>query len=126
SKVTVRFSNGGGNPVVEDANPGANPRGIAIRFELPDGTMTDIVSFSINAFPVPTPEAFLEFLNARIATKPDSVKPTPVEKVVAAYPSLQRFIALPKPLPVSFATQTYFGVNAFQFTSAEGKTSYAR
>lgn len=126
SKVTVRFSNAGGVPTIEDTNPNANPRGIAIRFELPDGTITDIVSFSVNAFPVSTPEAFLEFLNARIATKPDSPKPTPVEKVVAASPSLQRFITLPKPLPVSFATQPYFGVNAFQFTNASGETSYAR
>lgn len=126
SKVTVRFSDGGGNPTVDDSKPAANPRGMAIRFELPDGTKTDIVSFSVNAFPVPTPEAFLEFLTAVAATKPDSPKPTPVEKVVGNYPSLQRFVAIPKPAPVSFATQTYYGVNAFQFTNAEGKTHYAR
>lgn len=126
SKITVRFSDGGGNPTVDDSKPAANPRGMAIRFELPDGTKTDIVSFSINAFPVPTPEAFLEFLTAVAATKPDSPKPTPVEKVVANYPSLQRFIAIPKPAPVSFATQTYYGVNAFQFTNAQGQTHYAR
>jgi catalase len=37
SKVTVRFSNAGGVPTIEDTNPNANPRGIAIRFELPMG-----------------------------------------------------------------------------------------
>jgi catalase len=126
SKVTVRFSNAGGVPTIEDTNPGANPRGIAIRFELPDGTITDIVGFSVNAFPVATPEAFLAFLNARIATKPDSPKPTPVEKMIAETPSLQRFIAIPKPLPVSFATHTYFGVNAFEFTNAKGEKHHVR
>jgi len=126
SKVTVRFSNAGGLPTIEDTNPGANPRGIAIRFELPDGTITDIVSLSVNTFPVSTPEAFLAFLNARIASKPDSPKPTPVEKMVAETPSLQRFIAIPKPLPVSFASLDYFGINAFQFTNAKGESHYIR
>jgi catalase len=126
SKVMVRFSNAGGVPTIEDTNPNANPRGIAIRFELPDGSITDIVSLSINAFPVSTPEAFLEFLNARIATKPDSPKPTPVEKMVAATPSLQKFIAIPKPFPVSFATHNYFGINAFEFTNSRGEKHYVR
>ena len=126
SKVTVRFSNAGGVPTIEDTNPNANPRGIAIRFELPDGSITDIVSLSINAFPVSTPEAFLEFLNARIATKPDSPRPTPVEKMVAATPSLQKFIAIPKPFPVSFATHNYFGINAFEFTNSQGHKNYVR
>jgi len=126
SKVTVRFSNAGGVPTIEDTNPNANPRGIAIRFELPDGAITDIVSLSINAFPVSTPEAFLEFLNARIATKPDSPKPTPVEKMIAATPSLQKFIAIPKPFPVSFATHNYFGINAFEFTNSQGEKNYVR
>jgi catalase len=126
SKVTVRFSNAGGVPTIEDTNPNANPRGIAIRFELPDGSITDIVSLSIKAFPVSTPEAFLEFLNARIATKPDSLKPTPVEMMVAATPSLQKFIAIPKPFPVSFATLDYFGINAFEFTNSKGEKNYVR
>lgn len=126
SKVTVRFSNAGGVPTIEDNNPIANPRGMAIRFELPDGTMTDIVALSINVFPVATPEAFLEFLNARIATKPESPKPTPLENVISATPSLQKFIAIPKPFPASFTTQTYFGINAFEFTNAKGEKNYIR
>lgn len=126
SKVTVRFSNAGGVPTIEDTNPNANPRGMAIRFELANGTMTDIVSFSTHAFPVSTPEAFLEFLNAKIATKPDSPKPTPIEKMIAATPSLKKFIAIPKPLPVSFATHTYFGVNAFEFTNSNGEKHNVR
>lgn len=126
SRVTVRFSNAGGVPTIEDTNPNANPRGIAIRFELPDGSITDIVSLSINAFPVSTPEAFLAFLNARIATKADSPKPTPLDNIVAATPSLQKFIEIPKPFPVSFATHNYFGINAFEFTNSLGERNYVR
>lgn len=126
SKITVRFSNAGGVPTIKDTDPGANPRGIAIRFELPDGTMTDIVGLSVNAFPVSTPEEFLEFLNARIATKSDSVKPTPLERVIASKPSLQRFLAIPKPFPKSFASHDYYGINAFEFTNARGEKRYIR
>lgn len=126
SRVTVRFSNAGGVPTIEDTNPNANPRGIAIRFELPDGSITDIVSLSINAFPVSTPEAFLAFLHARIATKADSPKPTPLDNIVAATPSLQKFIEIPKPFPVSFATHNYFGINAFEFTNSLGERNYVR
>lgn len=126
SKVTVRFSNAGGVPTIEDSNPGANPRGIAIRFELPDGSITDIVSLSVNAFPVSTPEAFLAFLKARIATMANSPKPTPVEIMIAETPSLQRFIAIPKPLPVSFASLNYHGINAFQFTNVKGESHHIR
>lgn len=126
SRVTVRFSNAGGVPTIEDTNPNANPRGIAIRFELPDGSITDIVSLSINAFPVSTPEAFLAFLHARIVTKADSPKPTPLDNIVAATPSLQKFIEIPKPFPVSFATHNYFGINAFEFTNSLGERNYVR
>ncbi len=126
SKVTVRFSNAGGIPTIADTNPSANPRGMAIRFELPDGTITDIVSLSINAFAVSTPEMFLEFLNAIIASKPDSPKPTPLEQMIAATPSLQRFMAIPRYFPVSFTTATYFGINAFEFTNAQGEKHFVR
>jgi catalase len=126
SKVTIRFSNAGGVPTVDDTNPSANPRGMAIRFELPDGAITDIVSLSINAFPVSTPEKFLEFLNAIIASKEYSPKPTTLEQLISTTPSLQRFIAIPRYFPVSFSTASYFGINAFEFTNANGEKSYVR
>lgn len=126
SKVTIRFSNAGGVPKIEDTNPSANPRGMAIRFELPNGSITDIVSLSINAFPVSTPEQFLEFLNAIIASKGDSNRPTALDLLISKTPSLQRFMAIPRYFPVSFTTATYFGINAFEFTNAKGHKTYVR
>ena len=61
--VLVRFSDPTGVPTLPDADPNASPHGIAIRFTLPDGGPTDIVSISANGFPVATPEDFLAFLN---------------------------------------------------------------
>ncbi len=124
--VTVRFSNTTGVPTLADAAPNASPHGIAIRFDLPGGGMTDIVSISHNGFPVATPEDFLLFLNSVAATKPDSPKPTPVEQFLATHPAAKKFVSTPKPAPVSFATLAFFGVNAFQFTNAKGESQYAR
>jgi catalase len=39
---------------------------------------------------------------------------------------LQRFIAIPKPFPASFASHTYFGINAFEFTNAKDEKHYVR
>jgi catalase len=124
--VTVRFSNPTGVPTLPDASPNASPHGIAIRFDLPGGGVTDIVSISHNGFPVATPEDFLLFLNSIAATKPDSPKPTPVEQFLATHPAAMKFVMAPKPAPVSFATLAFFGVNAFQFTNAQGESRYAR
>src|SRR4051812_29909662 len=45
SRVTVRFSNGGGDPGVPDyAREG---RGMAVKFYLPDGRKTDIIGLSL-------------------------------------------------------------------------------
>src|SRR4249920_151076 len=60
--VVVRFSDTTGVPTLPDASPDASPHGIAIRFQLPGGAATDIVSISANSFPVSTPEDFLALM----------------------------------------------------------------
>jgi len=62
--VTVRFSNSTGLPQMPDADPSANPRGMAIRFHLDEHVHTDIVGHSTDGFPVRTGDEFLEFLRA--------------------------------------------------------------
>lgn len=61
--VLVRFSDftDSGDP---RTNGDANPRGFAIKFELPDGSNADIVSHSINGFPTATSSEFRELLLA--------------------------------------------------------------
>ena len=124
--VTVRFSNPTALPTIPDADPNASPHGIAIRFQLPDGGVTDIVSISYNGFPVATPEDFLALLTAISVTTPESPKPNPVEQFLATHPAAKTFVTTPKPPPVSYGTLAYFGVNAFQFTNAKGETQYGR
>jgi catalase len=47
----VRFSNSTGLPHIPDNNPNANPRGLAIRFQLAEYVHTDRVSHSADGFP---------------------------------------------------------------------------
>jgi catalase len=124
--VIVRFSNATGVPNIPDADGNAFPKGIAIRFQLADGSYTDIVSISVNAFPAATPEDFLGLLNAVAASGPEAAKPSPVEQFLGSHPAALKFVTTPKPAPVSFATQAFYGVNAFKFTNAKGEVSYGR
>ena len=64
SRMTIRFSDSTGLPNVPDGAPVANPHGLAVRFLLPDGGSTDIVSNAYNGFAVSTAEDFLALLRA--------------------------------------------------------------
>ena len=74
SPVTVRFSDATGLPTIPDADGNSFPKGIAIRFQLPEGEYTDIVSISTNGFPAAQPEDFLGLLNAIAASGSDVAK----------------------------------------------------
>jgi len=124
--VLVRFSDTTGVPNIPDADGNARPYGMAIRFQLPKDEYTDIVSISFNGFPVGTPEDFLAFLNAIAASGPDVPKPTPIEQFLGTHPAALKFVTTPKPVPVSFTTEAFYGVNAFSFTNAKGDTRYGR
>jgi catalase len=122
--VTVRFSDGSGLPTVPDTEN--MPRGMAIKFALPDGSKTDIVSLSYNGFPVATAEEFRDFLLALAASGPDVPKPTGIEQFLGSHPAAKAFVEAPKPPPVSFATVAYFGINSFKFTNAKGAVTFGR
>ncbi len=124
--VLVRFSNGTGLPTMPDADPNASPHGIAIRFQLPKGEHTDIVSISADSFPVATPEEFLGLLQAIAASGPTAAKPTPIEQFLGSHPIALKWVTTPRPAPVSFGTLAFYGINAFKFTNAKGVSRYAR
>ena len=124
--VLARFSDPTGVPTLPDADPHASPHGFAIRFTLPDGGLTDIVSLSANSFPVATPEEFLAFLQAVSQSGPEAPKPTPVEAFLGTHPAALKFVSTPRPPPVSFGTLAFYGVNSFKFTNAKGVSHYAR
>src|SRR5271165_2259544 len=125
--VTVRFSDFAGIPTVADNDPqNASPRGFAIRFHLAEHSHTDIVAHSVDSFPTRTTEGFLEFLNALIATDPAGPHPNAIEQFLSAHPAALTFVQTPKPIPTSFARESFFAVSAFKFTNAQGASRYGR
>ena len=125
--VTVRLSNFAGIPTVDDNDPqGAGPRGFAVRFHLGEHVHTDIIAHSVDAFPVRTAEGLVEFLNALIATDPAGPHPNAIEQFLGAHPAALAFVQIPKPIPTSFAKESFFAVSAFKFTNAEGVSRYGR
>jgi catalase len=124
--VTVRFSNAPGVPTNADNSPGSGPRGMAIRFALPGGAFTDIVSISHNGFVVGTGEDFLAFLKAAAASGPDAEHPTPIEQFLGSHPRAAKFVSETQTRPKSYATLAYFGNNAFVLVDSSGKRQPVR
>ncbi len=118
--VIVRFSAFSGVPSQIDGRPGTNPTGMAIKFMLPKEIDTDIVAHSYDGFPVATPEEFLDYLNALASGA------SAREAFLASHPSARRFFDDPKPTPVSYGTETYFGVHAFRFINAAAVSRFGR
>ena len=126
SQATVRLSNTTGIPDIPDADPNASPHGLAIKFSLSDGSEMDLVMHSFNGFPAATAADFHLFLQAVAASGAGAAKPTPIEQYLQAHPNAVPFVTQQNPPPESFATTTYFGVNAFAFTDASGKKTVVR
>lgn len=124
--VTVRFSDFAGIPTISDTDALANPRGMALKFHLPDGSETDLVIHSFNGFPAATTDEFRELLIALGSSGPEVAAPTPADTYLATHPIAKSFLESQQPPPVSYATLTYFGVNSFKFINAQDKVTFGR
>jgi catalase len=123
--VTVRFSDATGLPTIPDGAPQANPHGISIKYHLPDGSETDMVTNSLKFFPVATGEDFRDMLTAVYESPKDAPKPTKIEQFFAAHPRAPLALATVA-TPASFADEEYFGINAFIFVNKDGAKQAVR
>ena len=112
--------------MIPDADPNANPRGLAVRFHLGERVHTDIVSHSVDAFPTRTGQEFLAFLRAAAESDGASGTATPIARFLATHPAALKFVQMPKPTPASFARESYFGVTAMRFVNQVGREQYGR
>ena len=119
--VTVRFSSSTGLPQLPDTDQNGEPRGMAIRFNLGEHRHTDIIAHSTPHFPTRTGEEFLELLRAIAASPAGTPSPSLVEQFLGSHPAALAFVQAPKPITASFATTTYWGLNAHLLVDAEGK-----
>ena len=119
-RVTVRFSNGGGDPNIPDyAREG---RGMAVKFYLPDGAKTDIVALTLPCFFVRTPEDFLDFTRAR--KDPERLMPDWLGAHPEALTAIQA--ALGADPPASYATCAYNSIHSFRWIDADGGSRFVR
>ena len=89
---------------------------LAVKFQLADGKNADILTNSIEGFPVRTPEDFLAFLRARL---PDPATGQPRTRCGARFgnhPNARDFIErlMQKPVPASYGQASYHGEHAFR------------
>lgn len=119
--VFARFSSFTGLPEIPDNDPHANPRGFALRFmleESPRRVHTDIVTHSTPFFPAKDGKDAVGFFS--------SLKDGTVADFVASHPAAKAFVEAPKPAPVSFATEKFYGVNAFKLVNKDGDETFIR
>jgi len=123
-QVTSRFSDGSGMPTVPDGSP-AMPRGIAIKYHLPGGADTDMVTNSFKFFPVGTGEDFRDLLQAIVASPADAPHPSKLEQFFGTHPNAPKAIGS-LPIPDSFADEEYHGIDAFIFVNKSGQRQAVR
>ncbi len=122
-RVTVRFSNGFPDPGLVDAAED-NPRGMAVKFYLPDGSTTDLVGQSWPVFPAGTPEGFLGLIHAQ------GEGPEATEQFLAEHPDIAeagaKIAAEAGQPPLSWATMAFNSMNAYRLVDAEGAGRFVR
>ena len=123
--VTVRFSDGNGLPNAVDGSPASNPHGMAIKYHLPGGVDTDMVTNSLKFFPVGTGEDFRDLLLASIASPADAPKPTKLEQFFASHPNAPKAFGSAA-TPDSYADEEYHGIDAFIFVNKTGQRQAVR
>src|SRR3954464_12346493 len=90
--VTIRFSDGPGDPFIADNSPNAGPRGMGVRVTLPDGRLTDVEGIWHNGLAVGTGEVFRAVLKAAGGADPSRRHPWPIEAFLGEHPRALKFI----------------------------------
>jgi catalase len=125
--VIVRFSVGGGNP--KAADNAKSQRNMALQFNLPGDETWQMGNISAPVFGSSTPAQLLGRLES-LTPDPSTKAPNP-EKVKAfaeANPEvlLQGKYFASQPVPASFASVNYWGVNAFAFVNSKGEKQFGK
>lgn len=120
--ILVRWSNGGGKRNAPDGVP--DVRGMAVSFQLPDGTATDLLGQTAPRFPVRTPEAFVALVEA-------AASPVRLARFVARHrsalpPLLANARAKALVAPASYAEATFYPIHAYRWTAADGAQCWVR
>jgi catalase len=125
--VIGRFSLSGGQPYAADA--AATVRGLAVLFQLPDGEEWRSAMINLPVFPVATPQAFYDFLQATApALATGKPGPSRMKAFFSEYPESAKALQIIRGQPISsgFANSTFNSLNAFRFINASGTVAWGR
>ena len=117
--VTVRLSNGDGNPYAKDRNA---VLGCAVRFALPSGATSEWAALNITDFPARKPDDFAGLAGAQKKNKKGKPNPLRLAFFVATHPQcLKGLLAILKaPTTQSWARVTFNGLHAYFLIDAQG------
>lgn len=124
--MTMRFSMGGGNPNISDKTK-PTTRGFALEFDDPSGPMV-FYFVSAPVFSTRTPRQLLDFITVRLPGPDGKIDPEKIRAFATANPETTRQAAWlnARPVPASFASVDYWGVQAFTLTDGAGKATIAK
>lgn len=125
--VVARLSLPGGNPGVPDT--ARSPRGMALEFRLPDGSLQHMTMLSTPVFGAATPATFLADIESR-RPDPATGKPDParIKAFRAAHPDTQAqadYLAQHNP-PPSYANSAFFGIHSFVMSNQAQHSTLVR
>jgi catalase len=121
SRVVARFSVGGGNPKVADATKTVN-RGFSFRIDDGGQGQTEFVMINAPINFVKSPEQMLAFVQARLPGADGKPDPEKIKAFADANPetTLQGKYLAGKPVPASWAGQSYWGIHGYTLTNTAG------
>src|SRR6516162_1175318 len=113
--VLGRFNTGTNDPKAPDAT--VRVRGMGLRISTPDGQEWRSAMVNLPFFPVSTPQAFYELLQASASKDPGAMN-----TFATAHPEIAAFGAWDKSAPWtgSYAEDRFNGLNSFVFTDGAG------
>jgi catalase len=98
---------------------------MALKFQLPDGSETDMVLNSFKFFPVSTAADLRDLFLAIAASPPNAPKPSEFDRFVASHPTVAAASAT-LATPDSLADEEYRGLNAFVLVNKAGDRQAVR
>ncbi|UPG73137.1 catalase family peroxidase [Roseomonas gilardii subsp. gilardii] len=121
SAALGRFNLATPDPKAQDA--AARVRGLGLQITAPDGQVWRSAMIDPPFFPVATPRAFYDLLQAQASKDPQAMP-----AFAAAHPEIANFGAWARSAPwtASYAEETYNSLNAFTFTDASGRARAVR
>lgn len=123
--VTVRYSKGGGDPFAHFSAT----VGMATRFYLPDGRVTNLIMLSQKLFVARSVEQFLALVDAAAPVAPGAgPNREALRAILPQHPNAAAVFRMraESPAPVSFATTEFHAVHVFRLSNAAGGETIAR